>query len=282
MIRENSRAMISEGTLEDLINAYQIPAHPLNESNVSATKIGKWDDPTWYGGITTMAQAADLMNLGWSQGASRLQTMRDDLSPPAAKSRRRVIAWRDQGDELSIDRALQGNWDAAWRTSQRQWAPGSSVVDLHTMIGGHCNRPTEELFWTGASCVVVADLLESAGYSVRVVADFGVTTPRDYENRVFVTSTVVKEAGEPMRMDAMAALLCHGGIFRTYVLKALLAVPFALPSNLGQPLHSMDSLKSRLVDAGEWPEGAMAVGTARNREECLRVIQTAIDAIDAR
>src|SRR5690606_14947015 len=106
----------------------------------------------------------------WEDGARRLQDITRELTPPTTMSRRRKPAWREEGDELSVDRALTGQWDAAWRSSRRVWCAGPATVTLLTYWGGNAVVTTDQLFWQGAAAAVLCDALEDAGYRVQLIA----------------------------------------------------------------------------------------------------------------
>jgi len=86
------------------------------------------------------------------------------------------------------------------------------TVAIETTWGGHYGQTAEELFWQGAAAAVMTDILEEAGYRVEVYAN----RVSERHGRRHCIRVKVKEADMPMRLDGVAAVLCHAGIFRTF------------------------------------------------------------------
>lgn len=259
-------------SLLDLATAYERPVHPSNAGGSNETHT----DPAtmshmgtyWHNGVTSKAIARDLMERGWNDGARRLTDLSRDITPPTVRTRRRKQTWRDEGDDLSVDRALSGQWDTAWRTSRRTWVAGPGTVTLVTSWGGNCNLGSDQLFWQGAACTVLADALESAGYAVRIVA--ATTTISNAVQRKATTFITIKEESEPMRIDAAASMLCHAGIFRSYGLRAMCELPFDIGMGHGRceygwPEDTITALKA----LDQWPDDAIVLGKAHNRQDCI-------------
>ena len=170
--------------------------------------------PDVDGGLKNWKEAAAVLDNGWPEGAERLRSLAGKLSAqlPQAKSIRRKLTWADDGDEICKDRLQSGQIDQCWRTMRRSPFVSPQTVAIETAWGGHYGQTPEELFWQGAAAAVMTDILEEAGYRVEV-----------YANRVIerlvrrhCIRVKVKEADMPMRLDGVAAVLCHAGIFRTF------------------------------------------------------------------
>jgi hypothetical protein len=168
----------------------------------------------WMGGLHSWDEAEALLEKGWPEGAERLRALAGKLTAqvPQARSIRRRLAWVDNGDEVCKDRLQAGQIDQCWRTMRRAPFVAPQTVAIETTWGGHYGQTAEELFWQGAAAAVLTDILEEAGYRVEL-----------YANRVsergghrHCTRVKVKEADMPMRLDGVAAVLCHAGIFRTF------------------------------------------------------------------
>ena len=86
------------------------------------------------------------------------------------------------------------------------------TVAIETTWGGHYGQTAEELFCQGAAAAVMTDILEEAGYRVEVYAN----RESERRGRRHCIRVKVKEADMPMRLDGVAAVLCHAGIFRTF------------------------------------------------------------------
>lgn len=266
----------SEWTLDEFARAYQLPVHPCNRQNTTPDNIDNRDDPRWYGGLRSKQDAYSLLANGWREGATRLESLTSDVSPPAAKSRRRKPVWGPDGDELGVDRALSGDWNAAWRSSRRVWTNGPSTVDVHALIGGDASQDSEQLFWAGAACAVITDLLENAGYRVRLLAT---SAEREHAgwSQTALTTVVVKEADEPMRMDAVATTICHAGIYRTLMFRAMLSTPLPRTGGLGAPMRRWSAIEANMRAADMWSDDAVRIDAVYDRESCLRGLACARD-----
>jgi hypothetical protein len=134
------------------------------------------------------------------------------------------------------------------------------------------------MFWAGAAALVIADRLESAGYAVRVIGAHVVNSKADNERRALRNDIVLKESSEPLQIDALAAVLCHAGIVRTFGFSALASIP----ADIGEGLGHEATIESRRVDfeaGGELPEGAIVVGAVRTREQCLAEIARVVQSL---
>ncbi len=277
------RIVINEWQLSEVAGAFDVPCHAKNKgieaANLSLASRNKSmkGEETWYGGLRSVEAARKLMENGWSDGVERLQSLCSDLNPPQAKTRKRRPEWRDDGDELSVDRAMSGAWDQAWRTSRRVWSAGPTTIDLYTIYGGSAGMTAEQIFWNGAACVVLADRLESAGYRVRIVASF----LHGNGDTVVRSDVVIKEADEPLRIDGVAAILCHAGVYRTFLFRTWGVMPFALTDGLGPAIYQFNSYAvAKMKAAGEWPEGSIVIDQALNRDQCIARIDEIMGKIE--
>jgi hypothetical protein len=168
----------------------------------------------WMGGLQSWKEAAALLANGWPEGAERLRVLAQKLSSqvPQARSIRRKLTWADDGDEICKDRLQSGLLDQCWRTMRRSPFVAPQTVAIETTWGGHYGQTAEELFWQGAAAAVMTDILEEAGYRVEVYAN----RVSERRGRRHCVRVKVKEADMPMRLDGVAAVLCHAGIFRTF------------------------------------------------------------------
>jgi hypothetical protein len=282
---ERRTVHVIEQDLSDLANAFEtIPAHELNkryaecatpEHNLKAGYV----KPAWYGGLSTLAEVKSLLDTGWGKGADKVRKLADELAAeiPAAQSRRRKPRWADDGHTLDVDRALAGQWDSAYRTSRREVTSGTSIVDVLVGWGGNAGCSADELFWSGASMLVICDLLESAGYAVRLIATSCVS---QYEYGLKVHKVTVKDSGEPLRIDALAGTLCHAGVYRTYGFQGILSAPFRTDNGLGQSC-SMERAEAILSQIGESMQtpGALVMPHAYSRQGALENIRSALKTL---
>ena len=168
----------------------------------------------WMGGLRGWDEAGAILENGWPEGAERLRALARTLAAqvPQGKSIRRRLVWADDGDEICRDRLQSGQLEQCWRTMRRvPWAAPQTVA-IETEWGGRFRQTAEELFWQGAAAAVLTDVLEEAGYRAEVYANRIIR----WNGRYHWVRVKVKEADKPMRLDGVAAVLCHAGIFRTF------------------------------------------------------------------
>ena len=223
---------IFERSVSELTNIYNEVIPPCNlqyESGCLPTS-----PESWYGGITNIKQAEDLLSQGWQAGAEKALILKDGLeaSIPMVKSRKRKPVWCENGADLDVDRALAGQWDTAYRSMVTELSPGGSqCVTLNAAWGGNCNLTSDQLFWSGACMLVVSDILENAGYSVRLNA---INKISFYTGKFMLNSIIIKDHGEPLRVDALASITAHAGIFRTYGFRCIAQAPFDIGRGFGR------------------------------------------------
>ena len=274
IIEKAGDVIVNEWSPDEFTKAFEVPVYRANEGckvdRLREMSLSGGDD--YYGGITTLDQATQLLQGGWQNGAERLQRLRDELTPPTVRSRKRRQTWSEEGDDLSVDRALVGSWDNAWRTARKQWTNQTQNIDLYAVFGGAWFLTAEQLFWQGATVVVIADLLEAAGYCVRIIGSSLARPTNPTEREICCTTVVVKDYSEPMRLDMIASVLCHSGVFRSYGFKALLSCPRDVSSGYGYYALTWSHVEAKLKAIGEWDESSIHVTDAYSRTDCIREI----------
>jgi len=234
--------------------------------------------PAWWGGFKHSREAGELLSKGWAAGYQRIRKLQSELAAdlPSPTSRRRRSCWAEDGDSLDPDRAMAGQWDTAYRVAKRQWAPGSTSVDIAFVWGGDYQANAEELFWTGAATLAAAEVLEEAGYNVRLVAISAIASGVVF-GAMSYHGVVIKDAEEPMRPDALAAIACHAGIFRTLGLRAHLLAAHELGPGCGKPRQNWPSgtgsTYEALMRTGILDAGAITVGAAYTKERAREAAQ---------
>lgn len=223
--------------------------------NVSSERMA--NSAAWYGGARSLGEIADLFDKGWAEGAAKLDALAEGLTLPEVEvaSVRRRMAYGDQGDELNPWRAMSGDWDVAWQTTTRVTTTAPRTITLGVSWGGNANRKDSELYWSGAQAAVVTDLLERAGYTVELVA-LSATHSRDHQaadgrgwnwdaerSPLTLSVVTVKRADEPVRLDRIAATICHAGTFRTAGFCAILAGDMDVGFGLGTHVEAGEALK---------------------------------------
>jgi hypothetical protein len=230
----------------------------------------------WMGGVT-QAEVESLLVDGWAAGAERARKLaeafRSKLPEPASIKRRRE--WSDQGDELDRDRVLSGNLDLAWRRTQRRQAAAPQTVSVAMPWVHSAAVNADQLFWGGTAMLAVADLLESAGYSVELTALNAVHTNDGW---LTATHVMVKGAGEPLRPDAVAGVFCHAGTYRYYGICSVGGAPGRHNSGWGRVGSCRDEAQ-KLADAGLVEMPQLIWSGVYSESAAVRVVEEAVKAV---
>jgi len=204
--------------LDSLHDALTYPGDSRYKNGVDAVKNHDReysDSPRnrWYG--CTPAAAEERLRSGWQDGASRINQLElTDLPTPRVIKRTR--SWTDEGDELSIDRLYRGEVDSMWQKMMPRTRTGVLRVTLFAEMSINSNTEQSALFWRGATALRLADLLQSAGYAVRIVVAGSVN---DLANKSghqlnWVGHWTAKHHSEPLDMDNLAVTVASAAFYR--------------------------------------------------------------------
>tara|TARA_R100000808_G_scaffold4001_1_gene13516 strand:- start:5050 stop:5937 length:888 start_codon:yes stop_codon:yes gene_type:complete len=234
------------------------------------------NDPSFYGtsSAKVLAKRADG---DWGEGATKLRQLSQGVLGAAttlgvADNRRRP-AWSDQGDEVCLDRLLGGQLDQMWRTTRRDGQGITPIVSIVCGWGGLAMRSAEQLFWSGATAVVAAHILEEHGYSVEIIA----ANCADQDDGTSVAAIRLKNSDTPLEMMSVAASACFGGVFRTLGFAAKCLQPH-VEVNWGYG-STADPLS---MEISKWPlEGEpVAVGNVYSREVAIEKIKEILHSVE--
>ena len=279
--RQYSDLCVDVYTLDELAHAHELPAGCRANENVPVGWPERGGDPNWYGGLRTKAQTQAVLRDGWRAGSDRLTGLVGDIDIPPARCVRRKPRWADEGDTIDADRALVGQLEF-WRRTERRLVSGTAPITVVAQWGGICDLSTEAMFWVGASALVACDMLESAGYSVAIVAtNTSVCIGSDDDNgKIMQTDVVLKDHGEPMRVDALASVLCHAGIFRTYGLQTMRNSAFSCTKGYGATRDATSyEIESTRKRCGEIDPSAVVARRTETREDCITEIKRIISLV---
>lgn len=270
---------VTDQTILDLATRYKTAPVPKANKHLLGECTPTPKSAEWRGGLKSTAQLDALMMEGWREGGVKLSELASALTAdiPASKSRRRRARWADDGDDLDVDKALAGDWDTAYRVCKREITSGSSTLELIVPWGGNCFATVDELFWGGAVAVVLTDILENAGYSVRLVS---VCVDLVHCGGLQVSRVVVKEAGEALRLDESASALCHAGVFRTLGFKQVISAPWPVDTGLGS-IQSLGTFASELTAINEYPDDKTGIVLPQiyDRSKALTTIKDVLTKI---
>jgi len=226
---------------------------------------------------TRIRQGTKLMTDGWREGAQKALTLRDEILsnvatlPKVRRNRRRQV-WSHKGANLHVNRAMRGQWGQAWRgTRKESVVGGSKCVTLNIGWGGTAGRSADELFWGGAMMLVLSEILTTAGYNVRINAvrkgQHSAAGGHYQCQRV-----VVKNHGEPMRPDMVAAVMCSADTYRSFGFLMICQSSFKTYSSFGRSVP-WSTIAPAMAEVPEWFDAnEVLVGDAWSRSQAIREI----------
>lgn len=251
-----------------------------NERNFSGfkEKLNDRNDTRWYGGDSrTAKQVIDKALLGDPKMLASLRkkvsilteevgvNTTDYIQRVQTVKRKRVTG--AFGDEIDIHKVYQGQANEAWRSMIREEVDAEHhLVTLLVDICENSNVGAEESLWRAAATYKLVSDLEGAGKSVKVLVGSASTNTYERCNKILTTSVVVKEYGQQLPYERLAAMT-HLGFFRTFCFAAFYAQDkYSLTDGYGRATTIKENIMPLQlkpeIDAGHTKY--VVVGRARN------------------
>ena len=234
----------------------------------------------WHGTINKAEDAREYAAKGWRKGADKALGFIADIyatcSIPEPKNVRRVQVWSDEGDDLDYDRLMSGELETMYRTTKREGKATSPHATLVVNWGGLSSVDADALFWSGAVAIILADVLENAGYRIEIV---GCNVSTQDNGEVTATSVTVKELDEPLRSDVVAGTLCEAGVYRTLGFMAKCATNATVDSGMGR---TADFNEYGIASMQESPfsEDVFAIKQCLNIDDAKKEIERVCNSLD--
>lgn len=189
------------------------------------------------------------------------------LALPHARSVRPVWAEkRLMGTRVDVNAALRGE-PRAWGRFERVRSNGVRTVALHVPVGGLASRSLDEMGWGPVAAIVIADILEGAGYRCEIWASSLSESSRSGFD-AYAARAVLKRAEDPCDINAIARI-AHPDFFRGVVL------PMRWRDSRGKCGEGYGSTRDPIAEI--WgDEGAISVRHAYNAHDCLAEIKRVI------
>lgn len=258
---DGDRVIVQPLTIGDLLDLPKAPVPEVNRVNRMAlerdmARESDAENRQWRGGVRSLQAGVDVVMRGWTEGLealTRLTEGLEDLVPPP-QSRRRVRAWGDDGDEVSVDRVFGGSTEM-FRTTRRAVRTGVTRLCIVGEWGVNGNATQQDLYWTGAAMTLLSSLLEPAGYATdlslvgavgwnrRMVAtawendtySWGRQRPSawGWTHDLLAIHLRVKEAGEALVPETVIATAAHIGVWRSLGFACTQLVPWDCTPGMG-------------------------------------------------
>ncbi len=212
----------------------------------------------YLGRLKSIKSVRDRLTKGWQGGADKAMKLAETLEGAVAQpvDIRRRVSWGERGDEFSRERLLDGHFDSAWRSTTRRIAIANPIINVVVGWGGNAGRSHDELFWSGAAALALCNVLEKAGYQTTLTAmavnRYGNERAEENGPQRHHRHTVccrLKGAGEYMRPDALAGVVCSPATFRTFVFYTMCATHHPTTRALGN-MTNVDAIVPHAVAAG--------------------------------
>ena len=165
----------------------------------------------WFGGgFRPGGDVQAKVRDGWAQGRDRMETLRDSLTQVKLlpRDRKRKLIRSDFGDTLDIHQVYAGRLDIAWRRPRRQQSLGPQKIALYANMLCSGYEHSDVLFYRGAAAAMLADLLQNAGYMVRLTVGFGGKVADTGEKSS--CRITVKDYGMPLDITSTSATILPG------------------------------------------------------------------------
>jgi len=262
------------GSIQDFLTAIRLPVRNLKNQENYDRYFTERDSDFYGAGCNTANDVLRLMNDGWPEGRDRLNELRSQITniELIPRDRRRKPTRSNIGDTLDINAVYSGRFDIAWRVAKRQTTQGPQRIDICANMIAVWYDHSDVLFWRGAAAITLADLLEQAGYMVRLVVNFGgEPSIIDNENYKAISCRItIKDHGMPLDITSTSSVILPG-FFR--------ALGLAWANN-----HSPHYLTSGVMRVGTGkvePDEILASHTIRDHGAALAFVNDTIAKLNA-
>jgi len=197
------------GSLSEYIAAAKLePRNPRNAELVARADSPEGINGAHWAGAAGTADAVAKLTSPYADGAaiiSRIEKAAASIKlPPKMDTRRRRVRG-DQGDELDIHAVWRGQSDTAWaRMGKRQvTAPPMVSIVINSIILADSEKTV--ISYRGAVGIVLCQLLERAGYRVRLVVARGgeARNGGGGKDEKFSCRTIIKDYGKPLDRETV-------------------------------------------------------------------------------
>ena len=222
MTKKKELALVHYDSIAEMVAEIDKPYASERNGKIAA-EFKERNDYRWHGIEGGLAAVKRAIVEGFPEGERTVSEFRDKLHDklPRALGHARAKVRRDMGDELDYHAMLKGNNDRAWTASARQIRRGSGVLRIVVDIGANAHTSASALRWRGVAGAALCETMRKAGYSLEIVAGYGVKDVGVGDTMSLGVSVVIKPRNSPIDNGLLAATICLPGFFRTVGFSAI-------------------------------------------------------------
>ena len=296
---------LAEGRMRDFVEYVEAKPsdchEPWEPNTASLSYAANWRDQyierpeanewqwSWANGNRAEGNVADtwdevktLASEGWVGGVERIADLVSELrsAVPETEDITPRYIWTDQGDEYDIHRTWSGEFEKMFYGRDETVAPGPRIVNLVAPVGGNSGKKDEELFWLGATTLVLADLLERAGYRVGIK---GYNAAKAYGGTLDCAVNLLKSPDQHVQLATIASAMCLPVYFRAVAFRYKGRAPYDVGSGWGGAAYAEKDAKLRkhMEREGVLDSESILVHEVRDKEACIKEVQRIIKVIEA-
>lgn len=262
-----------------------LDAHKEHLAKYWEPNYGGWNRGSWTGrNMASMDEAIKFTMAPYPEGETLLQHAREQLRGVLENVKAECITRRprfseDSGDEVDMDRWQRRDPDF-WVDFHRTRKPGNGgakIVDILAEFNASAHRDAAEIAWRGACAIILADVLQDAGYRVRVT--FQWLSRGYYQNGDNAwAQVVIKRPEDPVDFATLAAVNSSW---------AYRSVGFM--SHCQQKQHAEIGMGHCIHNQSEWPMELLNVTDSTiifndiwTLDDAARTVRSAIDKIQSK
>lgn len=240
-----------------------------------------WDEATgrhhsnqsWLG-VPDFKALEKAVKDGWPKAKEMMASLVLPEVPEAESIRRKTI-WSEDGDVVDLDRLREGRLEDCWSSRKRRIRTAPRTINLLADIGTACFNSGNDLYYRGAAYLLLSDILEKAGYRVRIIAFECAENGWGCDINLIATQ-VIKEADMQIDVSALASVVCITGYKRLYWHRQYVDLTSRI-----HPGPFRDA--AQLWVANQYPNEMTVFGSPdmRSTQEAVAFIQEALRQVEA-
>jgi hypothetical protein len=228
-ITESGKYVIKYSSILDMMESVR-DTHWINKEDMPSHL--DYNSYKWLG-CSSYNEVDRLTTEGWGEGLIKMEDAIGRLELSRAMDIRRKKKWGASGSAINIHKVYAGKCHKAWMKMKRQVMIRVRKVTMYVDICANCNRTAEVMFWKGAAATILADALELAGYSVRIIGYMRSTRSFRKGYREIEQYVTLKEYGSTIDKTVLATGTGLSGFFRKYFFQGMGLCPERLTWSLG-------------------------------------------------